>query len=132
MTAKQTEMFDEEVQEDKTFRILDKIDYERDLVPKKGPRGMSRHDDPGSSHEAADEIKSSGLADTQRQLCLDEVNRCQGQTAAEIAVAIGLERHIPSRRLPELRDKTSPLQVRNGDGRICKVTGNRSMTWYVC
>ena len=50
-------------------------------------------------------------------------------TAAEIAEAAGLERHVPSRRLPELRQAG---QVKNGEERVCAITGNPSMTWFPC
>ena len=50
-----------------------------------------------------------------------------GQTAAEIAAATGLERHVPSRRLPELREARC---VTNGEVRPCRVAGRNSMTWY--
>ncbi len=70
--------------------------------------------------------EATGTASGQRAVCMAEVIRLPGQTAAEIAVAVGLERHVPSRRLPELRDDG---RVLNGSRRVCRVTGNRSMTW---
>ncbi|MCC7408378.1 MAG: hypothetical protein IT442_09910 [Phycisphaeraceae bacterium] len=86
----------------------------------------ARKTDPITSHQAAEEVEASGRAASQRQACLLEVWKKPGQTAAEIAVATGLERHMPSRRLPELRKAG---QVVNGPERICTVTGNPSMTW---
>lgn len=50
-----------------------------------------------------------------------------GLTAAEIAERTGLERHAPSRRLPELRQAGA---VRNGEIRVCTVRGRRSLTWF--
>ena len=44
-----------------------------------------------------------------------------------IAIACGLERHVPSRRLPELRDQG---MIVNGESRICDATGRLSMTWH--
>lgn len=87
---------------------------------------LARRQDPTTSHQAAEEVESSGRAASQRQTCLLEVWKKPGQTAAEIAVATGLERHIPSRRLPELR---KARQVKTGPVRRCTVTGNPSMTW---
>jgi len=87
---------------------------------------QARNSDPFTSHEAAREAEASGRARAHRQLCLGEVLRKPGQTAAEIAVAVGLERHAPSRRLPELRDAGL---VENGPARICEVTGRMSLTW---
>jgi hypothetical protein len=53
-----------------------------------------------------------------------------GLTAAEIASATGLERHVPSRRLPELRDRNLVTNGKPEIFRICNVTGNLSLTWY--
>ncbi len=90
------------------------------------PRAKARKTDPATSHEAAHNVEARGYAAAQRLLCYNEVVRCPWQTAAEIARAVGLERHAPSRRLPELRD--AGLVV-NGVSRFCKVMRTRSMTW---
>lgn len=87
---------------------------------------LARRTDPSTSHEAAEAVERCGRAASQRHLCLLEVWKRPGSTAAEIAARTGLERHVPSRRLPELRQAG---QVRNGAQRICTVTGNPSMTW---
>ncbi len=87
----------------------------------------ARNTDPFTSHEAAREAEASGRAGVQREVCLAEVLTKPGKTAAEIAVATGLERHAPSRRLPELRD--AGLVV-NGEARVCAVTGRMSITWF--
>jgi CRP-like cAMP-binding protein len=76
---------------------------------------------------AADEVEASGGAQAQRDVCREEVKRNPGKTAAEIAAATGLERHAPSRRLPELREDDL---VTNGRSRICAVTRRLSMTWF--
>lgn len=86
----------------------------------------ARHDDPATSHEAAAKLEGSGKAFTQRNICLKAVRAQPGLTAAEIADEIGMERHIPSRRLPELR---AMGLVYNGEVCLCAVTGNASMTW---
>lgn len=87
---------------------------------------LARNNDPSTSHQAAEEVEASGIAASQRHRCLLEVWKKPGRTAAEIAEAAGLERHVPSRRLPELRQTGL---VTNGEERICAVTGNLSMTW---
>ncbi|HOD84860.1 MAG TPA: winged helix-turn-helix domain-containing protein [Phycisphaerae bacterium] len=87
---------------------------------------LARRTDSPTSHQAAEEVEASGRAASQRHLCLIEVWKTPGKTAAEIAVAAGLERHVPSRRLPELRKAG---QIVNGPERLCTVTGNLSMTW---
>jgi CRP-like cAMP-binding protein len=91
-------------------------------------QARARSTDPDTSHTAAFQVEATGKAKLQRQACLDEVTRKQGQTAAEIAAMCGLERHVPSRRLPELRDAKL---VRNGEKRICAVMKRASMTWYL-
>lgn len=90
------------------------------------PRALARSTDPQTSREAADHAENTGKAQSQRMVCLREVTVHPNQTAAEIAAAIGLERHIPSRRLPELRD--AGLVV-TGPARRCTIQGTRSMTW---
>lgn len=87
----------------------------------------ARRTDPLTSHQAAAEAEASGRAHAQRQLCILEVLKNPGRTAAEIAVVTGLERHAPSRRLPELREAGL---VTNGRSRICSVTGRLSITWF--
>ena len=87
----------------------------------------SRTTDPQTSRLAAEEVEASGGAQAQRDLCLAEVKKQPGRTAAEIGVATGLERHAPSRRLPELREANL---VANGRPRICEVTRRLSMTWF--
>ncbi len=87
----------------------------------------ARRTDPITSHEAAHEAEATGRAGAQREICMAEVMKHPGQTAAEIAVAVSLERHAPSRRLPELRDAGF---VKNGRARMCRSTRRLSITWY--
>lgn len=77
-------------------------------------------------HEAVDEIPIRERTASQRHLCLLEVWKAPGSTAAEIAQAAGLKRHVPSRRLPELRRAG---RVKSGPTRLCSVTGNPSVVW---
>jgi hypothetical protein len=83
--------------------------------------------DSSTPAEADEELPSSRRASSQGHRCLLEVWKRPGQTAAEIAVATGLRRHVPSRRLPELRRAG---EVRTGAFRRCNVTGNLSLTWF--
>lgn len=87
----------------------------------------ARCTDPETSHAAAREADESGRTAKQRFIVLEYVERVPGATAAEIAVLAGLERHVPSRRLPELREAGL---VRNGAARICRKTGRKSLTWW--
>ena len=87
----------------------------------------SRNTDPDTSFRAALAVEESGRAATQRGLCLVAVLRRPGLTAAEIAAFIGLERHVPSRRLPELE---RACLVEKGPPRTCSVQGTKSLTWW--
>lgn len=90
---------------------------------------LAHNTDPSTSHQTAEEVEASGRAASQRHLCLLEAWKRPGRTAAETAEAAGLERHVPSRRLPELRQAG---QVKNGEERVRAVTGNPSTTWFPC
>jgi hypothetical protein len=87
----------------------------------------SRSKDPVTSHMAADAVEQTGAAGNHRDRCLAAVKARPGMTAAEIAVAAGLERHEASRRLPELR---AAGLVYTGQARTCEVQGHSSLTWY--
>lgn len=91
------------------------------------PHARARSEDPSTSHAAAAAVEFSGRAGSQRRLCLRCVAEHPGLTAAEIADLARLERHIPSRRLPELREAG---MVVNGETRRCRIVGNPSMTWW--
>lgn len=77
---------------------------------------------------ASEKLERSGKAGTQRAAILEYVRQHPGKTSAEIAVALGLERHAAASRLPEMRrDKL----VENAPARICTVGQNLCMTWNV-
>lgn len=86
----------------------------------------SRRTDPVTSKLAAADNENSGNAASHRAACLVCVRNNPGLTAAEIAKIIGLERHEPSRRLPELRRMGL---VVNGPARVCNETHKLSLTW---
>jgi len=88
----------------------------------------AREFDPQTSHDAAKNVEESGRAGSHRKACYEYVLKNPGKTAGEIAAAIGLERHVPSRRLPELR---AAGLVENGPARFCTVQKTRAMTWVV-
>lgn len=83
-----------------------------------------RRTDPVTSREAADRVES--FAASHIRLILREVVREPGLTACEIAEKTGLERHAPSRRLPEMRREGL---VENGLRRRCTVKGSNQQTW---
>lgn len=91
------------------------------------PQAAARNTDPSTSFEAARKVERSGAADDQRAKCLEIVRLRPGLTAAEIADRTGLERHAPSRRLPELRRAGL---VRDGEKRECTVMKSSAMTWW--
>ena len=95
-------------------------------TPQRPPRAGARREDPDTSHKAADKVEREGTAGSQRRLILAQVRRSPGQTAGEIAAVLGVERCIPSRRLPELRQAGD---VANGPARRCAVMGTSCMTW---
>lgn len=88
---------------------------------------LARTADPATSWAAADEVEAIGGAQAQRDKCLRRVIHSPGMTAAEIAQAEGMDRHAPSRRLPELRK--AGLVV-NGEPRMCRVQRRQSLTWF--
>jgi len=92
------------------------------------PMAKARRTDPDTSHEAAATVNATGTAGGQRMACLAYLTARPGQqfTAAEIANALGMERHAPSRRLPELRKMGL---VKNGPARTCRVQNTQSLTW---
>ena len=90
------------------------------------PHAAARASDPPTSHQAADKVEASYVAQTHRAFCLACVELHPGCTSAECAQLSGLNRHEAARRLPELRHAGL---VENAPARTCHVTGNRSITW---
>lgn len=95
----------------------------------------ARTKDPETSHLAAEKVESSGKGQTDRDICLALVKRHPGSTSAEIASMGRLDRYIPSRRLPELRELGLVINGLDDDGNIlkrkCHKTGNLMMIWFV-
>lgn len=89
---------------------------------------QARHDDPESSHEAARKVTASGKASDRRRMLLNSVREFPGETSAELAQRLNMDRVEVARRLPDMRDR---LQlVSNGRKRRCRVTGaDHSLTW---
>ncbi|MCK4547677.1 MAG: winged helix-turn-helix domain-containing protein [Candidatus Eisenbacteria sp.] len=87
----------------------------------------ARRTDHITSHLASEEEEASGRKDKQRLLCLLFVEQHPGLTSGEYAEIHGVNRHMPARRLPDVR---SDGYVRNGVSRRCRVSGRKCMTWY--
>ncbi len=88
---------------------------------------IARRRDPETSKIAARRITQSGERASQQQRILSLVNQRPGHTSAEIAAFLGMDRHIPARRLSELERQTL---VKRGEKRDCQQTFNPSLTWY--
>lgn len=86
----------------------------------------SRANDPGSSHEAADENTRSGARASQQHRVLAWVRRWPGRTSRELAALANVDRYMIARRLPEL----APVHIRRGELRTCAVTHKRAVTWF--
>ena len=104
----------------------------RPSLPLFEPPARARRTDPSTSHIAAEEVTASGRAKAQRTICLYEVMKHPGQTAAELAEKSGLDRYMLNRRLPELREEKRLKENRYDKDmrRICAVQGTPCMTWW--
>lgn len=93
----------------------------------------ARETDPNTSHEAGEEVRSSGRLGRQQRDVLEAVNRWPECTSAELAQHMAALRgcHLSelrwmvARRLPELE----PHKVAKGEARPCSVTRRRAHTW---
>jgi predicted transcriptional regulator len=85
----------------------------------------SRHSDPDTSHQAAEQIRKSGALGRQQRAVLEAVRANPGKTAVELARLAGMDRYAVSRRLPELQ----PVYVRRGPPRDCTINGRPQSTW---
>ncbi len=90
---------------------------------------IARGSDPSTSHEAAEDITSSGVRASQQRTVLALVRAYPGRTSAEMAArSRDIDRWTAARRLPELR---AEQLVRNGEPKQCGVTGKRALTWFL-
>lgn len=88
---------------------------------------IARRRDPETSKLAARRVTQSGERASQQQRILNLVNQRPGHTSAEIAHFLGMDRHIPARRLSELERQGL---LRRGGKRDCQQTLNPSLTWW--
>jgi hypothetical protein len=107
---------------------------------KRGTRGLlsdvprSRHSDPETSHQAAEDVRKSGQLGWQQRIVAEAVKVYPGRTSAELGHAIAHDRsedvvmwrYRVARRLPEL----SPMHVRRGAPRECERTGRPAGVWW--
>ena len=88
----------------------------------------SRLTDPATSHEVEEHVNASGIRDGQARVVFEALRRHEGATAAELARAMGLDRHAVARRLPDLEKLNL---ARKGESRRCRVTRKNAITWYI-
>ena len=79
-----------------------------------------------TSQQARANHESSGQAQSNRERILSYVRTFPGQTSAEIAQAVLLERHEAARRLADLLNFGD---VQQGTKRACRTNGNAMLTW---
>lgn len=91
------------------------------------PTTAARRRDPITSVLAAERAEQSGTAADHRSRVLAYVRHNPGQTSAEIAQGMGMQRQAPARRLPEL---AKAGLVYRGHGRTCLVAGTLAITWW--
>ena len=101
----------------------------------------SRRNDPESSKRAAELMEETDIRAQQTRAVLSMALQRPGSTAAEIADWLQIERHIPSRRLPDLRKAgklvngygTTEQEIKDDTRRrmrTCKVVNKLSLTWW--
>ena len=89
---------------------------------------IARHNDPETSHAAAEEITKSGARGRQAMEVLEALRQHPSSTSAELAEASGIDRYVTARRLPELEKAGF---VARSLIRPCKATGRKALTWVV-
>jgi len=89
---------------------------------------LSHRNDPHTSYLAAQSVKGSGIFECQKTAVLDTLKRNNGSTSAEIADYMYMSRHVPARRLPDLKREGKVMQ---GKARTCKITKRQCVTWWV-
>lgn len=89
-------------------------------------RPASANNDPVTSHKAEAKVTKSGHRQTQAELVLEALKRRPLHTSAELAEAMGADRFMVARRLPDLMHNNL---VRQCGKRECTVTRLESVTW---
>ena len=92
------------------------------------PRSLTHRTDPQTSEAAARDLIQSGRLGEQQEQVLKLVRTYPDSTSAELAKFGRLERHIPARRLSELKRKGL---VKVSGQRPCKTNGRLMQTYQV-
>jgi hypothetical protein len=94
---------------------------------------LARNTDPVSSHEAADNIVSSGKLAQQKAVVLKALRmfqRAHGPaTSAEPAKHYEMDRYMVAKRLPDL--EKMDLVRKSDEMKKCSVGGKRATAWEV-
>lgn len=95
--------------------------FENWVAPPPG-HGLARRDDPDTSKEAADDLVESGRLARMERIALDLVAEYPGRTGSELDALSGLREGAVRKRLAKLREDG---RLRNGEERVCSVTGKK-------
>lgn len=87
---------------------------------------LARKTDPITSHEAADELVSSGQHTSQKSIVYKALRLYPNLTSAELANAVRLDRYLVARRLPDLKRDGHVEVIRH---RKCMMTGKLAQVW---
>jgi len=94
---------------------------------------LARNTDHVSSHEAADDIQSSGKLAQQKAVVLNALRMFQESrgpaTSAELAKHYEMDRYMVAKRLPDLEKQG--LVQKCAEMKKCPVGGKRATAWEV-
>jgi len=88
---------------------------------------VARTSDPLSSYQAGERAHKTSRYKNLMKAILRTVQQYPGNTSAEIAAILQVDRHATARRLPELARRGL---VYRGAERVCRVTHSRCLTWW--
>ena len=101
-------------------------DYQPEDFPVPDPRSLSRHSDPSTSRQAAEEVVADGTVSRMSQIALNLVRSNPGKTANELEKIGNFKEGQIRKRLSGLRAQGL---IRFGPQRKSTITGKRSTTW---
>jgi hypothetical protein len=111
------------------FGEHDKPRATRSAAPIANRAAISARKDPVTSLLAAQDVTLSGARSQTKRALVDFLRtRRDPMTSYEIAMALGWDRHVVAKRLPDAR---ADALVENGSMRRCRVTNRWALTWRV-
>lgn len=87
---------------------------------------LARSTDISTNHEAAAHVVSTGLQTAQQDRAAEAVKAHPGMTSMELAKAIGRDRYMLARRVPELLEDG---RAGRGPKKPCEASGRSACTW---